>query len=74
MHSIYASIIAFDDVNNYVALRRDFALGKLQKNLKSFVFPDQLSHRNTILPIFLVENAISLSYSIFRFKNHLVAH
>lgn len=52
MHSIYASIIAFDDVDNYVVLWRVFALGNLQKNLESFVFSGQVSRVNNIFPIF----------------------
>lgn len=43
MHSIYASIIAFDDVDNYVALRRVLTLQwrEIATNLDA-VFPDEL--------------------------------
>lgn len=40
MHSIYASLIAFDDVNHYVVL---WTFSK-QKRLPDLVISDQLSH------------------------------
>lgn len=54
MHSIYASIIAFDDVDNYVAVQREFLhQANYRKNLQTFVFPVQLSHVNTVGPVLL---------------------
>lgn len=46
MHLIYASIIAFDDVDNYVALCREFlcvGANKKKKSINTSVFTVQLS-------------------------------